>query len=76
VSGKDKYGKCKGKMKSNFQYEIVVKRAIVSFQTHLEWRLKVKVDNYREELGNKCLCLYISFLWKNCQVFTQKGVTL
>jgi len=36
VCVKDKWGKCKGKLKTTW----LVKRTIVSFQTQLEWRLQ------------------------------------
>jgi hypothetical protein len=38
----DKYSKCKGELKTDLQYERLVKRTKFSFQTRLEWRLKLK----------------------------------
>jgi hypothetical protein len=64
VRVKDKCGKCKGKLKSTLQYEIVSKTSIVAFQSYLEWRLNcITVER---ELG-ECLCLYIQFIVTNCQ---------
>jgi hypothetical protein len=40
VNVKDKCGKCKGKLKTTLQYDIVSTTSIVAFQTWLEWRLK------------------------------------
>ena len=74
VCVKDKYGKCKGKLKTTWQYEIFSKMSKVAFQTQLGRRLQGNWITAERELGKAGLCLYIQFTVKNCQTFTRKGM--
>ena len=65
----DKCNKCKGKLKTNVQYEILSKTDHSCVPKLAEVEVKVKLDNYRiKELGKTCLCLYMQFIRKNCRL--------
>jgi hypothetical protein len=70
----EKVGECKGKLKTNFQYEINSKREYSCVPKLAGMKVKVKPENCIK-IRKACLCLYIQFIRKNCQTFRRKGMT-
>lgn len=60
-----KCGKCKEKLKTNLQHEIVSKTDRRCVLNLAGMEIELKLENCRE----MCLWLYVQFVWKNCQTF-------
>jgi hypothetical protein len=66
---KEKCGKCKGKLKTSVQYEMVSKTDRSCLPNSAAMEVKVKLENCRKNVTDDMSVLYIQFIWKNCQTF-------
>lgn len=57
----DKYSKCKEKLKTDLQYDMVSKTDHSFVPNPAGMEVKVKIHNRRKKLGQKRLCLYCTY---------------